>query len=50
METKKDQAAELLSKMTLEEKIALTVGRDFWSTNGVERLGLRPMSFPTASP
>jgi beta-glucosidase len=31
---------ELISKMTLEEKIALTIGRDFWSTNGVERLGI----------
>ncbi len=31
---------DLMSKMTLEEKIALTIGKDFWSTNGVERLGI----------
>ena len=30
--------------MTLEEKIALTIGRDFWSTNGVERLGIAPIA------
>src|SRR6266480_6855708 len=35
---------ELISKMTLEEKVALTIGRDFWSTNGVERLGIEPIS------
>ncbi len=35
---------ELLSKMTLEEKVALTIGRDFWSTNGVERLGVAPIA------
>ena len=25
----------------LEEKIALTIGRDFWTSNGVERLGIQ---------
>ncbi|MGZ3643074.1 MAG: glycoside hydrolase family 3 C-terminal domain-containing protein, partial [Ktedonobacteraceae bacterium] len=35
---------ELMSKMTLEEKIALTIGKDFWSTNGVERLGIVPIA------
>jgi beta-glucosidase len=35
---------ELISKMTLEEKVALTIGRDFWSTNGVERLGIAPIA------
>src|SRR5436305_5943250 len=30
--------------MTLEEKIALTTGKDFWSTNGVERLGIAPIA------
>jgi beta-glucosidase len=35
---------ELISKMTLEEKIALTIGKDFWSTNGVERLGISPIA------
>ncbi len=31
---------ELVSRMTLEEKIALTTGQDFWSTASVERLGI----------
>ena len=35
---------ELMSKMTLEEKITLTIGKDFWSTNGVERLGIAPIA------
>ena len=35
---------ELMSKMTLEEKIALTIGKDFWSTNGIERLGIAPIA------
>jgi beta-glucosidase len=35
---------ELISEMTLEEKIALTIGKDFWSTNGVERLGIAPIA------
>ncbi len=35
---------DILGKMTLEEKIALTIGRDFWSTNGVERLGVAPIA------
>ncbi len=30
----------LLAAMTLEEKVALLSGRDFWSLNGVERLGV----------
>ena len=34
---------ELISIMTLEEKIELSIGRDFWSTNGVERLGIAPI-------
>ncbi len=40
----KAQVAELLGQMTLEEKIALTIGRNFWSTNGVERLGIPPIA------
>src|SRR5690349_6270136 len=39
-----EQVAKLLSEMTLEEKIALTIGPDFWSTNGVERLNVRPIN------
>jgi beta-glucosidase len=31
---------ELLARMTLEEKVSLTVGRDSWTTNPVERLGI----------
>ncbi|MDQ3443133.1 MAG: glycoside hydrolase family 3 C-terminal domain-containing protein [Chloroflexota bacterium] len=31
---------ELVTRMTLEEKAALTVGRDFWTTQPVERLGI----------
>lgn len=30
----------LLSQLTLEEKASLTVGRDSWTTNPVERLGI----------
>src|SRR5947209_6965942 len=36
-ETKID---ELLGRMTLEEKAALTVGRDMWTTHPIERLGI----------
>lgn len=32
--------AELLSKMTLEEKVSLLSGKDFWHLRGNERLGL----------
>ncbi|MDQ3657834.1 MAG: glycoside hydrolase family 3 C-terminal domain-containing protein [Chloroflexota bacterium] len=31
---------ELVGQLTLEEKAALTVGRDFWTTQPVERLGI----------
>lgn len=31
---------ELVTRLTLEEKAALTVGRDFWTTQPVERLGI----------
>src|SRR5947208_47556 len=31
---------ELMSELTLEEKAALTIGRDFWTTRPVERLGV----------
>lgn len=36
----KDQAKELVSQMTLEEKASLCSGRDFWNTKGVDRLGI----------
>jgi beta-glucosidase len=44
METAEATVQELLHQMTLEEKIALTIGKDFWSTNGVERLGIAPIA------
>ncbi len=31
---------ELLSKMTLEEKVGICSGKDFWNLKGVERLGI----------
>ncbi|HYI19801.1 MAG TPA: glycoside hydrolase family 3 C-terminal domain-containing protein [Solirubrobacteraceae bacterium] len=33
-------AADVLGKLTIAEKAALCVGRDFWSMQGVERLGV----------
>ena len=35
-----NQIADLIRQLTLEEKIALTIGRDFWSTHEVARLGI----------
>jgi beta-glucosidase len=34
------RADDLLAQLTLEEKAALTIGHDFWTTRAVERLGL----------
>lgn len=34
------QATDLLAKMTLEEKVALLSGADFWNTVAIERLGI----------
>ena len=34
------RAAELLGHMTLEEKASLTVGRDAWTTQPIDRLGI----------
>lgn len=44
MEAIQAKIQDILGKMTLEEKIALTIGRDFWNTNGVERLGIAPIA------
>ena len=44
MGTVQTNIQDILGKMTLEEKIALTIGRDFWNTNGVERLGIAPIA------
>src|SRR5215212_3942154 len=38
--TTDDRVAEVLAQMTLEEKAALTVGRDSWTTQPIERLGV----------
>jgi len=35
-----ERIQELLRELTIEEKIALTVGASTWSTHGVERLGI----------
>ncbi|WP_367925721.1 glycoside hydrolase family 3 C-terminal domain-containing protein [uncultured Ruthenibacterium sp.] len=37
------EARELVAQMTLEEKAGLCSGKDFWTTRGVERLGLAPI-------
>lgn len=44
MQSHENTARDLVSRMTLEEKIALTIGRDFWTSHGVERLGIAPIS------
>ncbi|MEO8956224.1 MAG: glycoside hydrolase family 3 C-terminal domain-containing protein [Ktedonobacteraceae bacterium] len=44
MEAIQAKIQDILGKMTFEEKIALTIGRDFWNTNGVERLGIAPIA------
>jgi beta-glucosidase len=44
MEAIIQQAIELLTKMTLEEKIDLTIGHDAWNSYGVPRLGIQPIT------
>ncbi|GCE51060.1 beta-glucosidase [Thermosporothrix hazakensis] len=34
------EARELVQKLTLEEKLALTIGRNFWQLNAIERLNI----------
>ena len=34
----------LIKKMSLEEKARLCVGKDFWHTNGVKRLGVQEIT------
>jgi beta-glucosidase len=36
---------DLLSRMTLEEKVAMTAGSGPWHSTGVERLGIPPLKF-----
>lgn len=38
-------AREALAALTLEEKVALVSGADFWTTPAVPRIGLRPIVF-----
>lgn len=40
MQSHLPQARELLSQLTLEEKALLCVGRDFWTTQPIERLNM----------
>ena len=35
--------ADLISKMTVEEKASLCSGRDMWHFKGIERLGIPPI-------
>ncbi len=35
-----EKIKELMRQMTIEEKVALTIGQDFWSTNAIARLGI----------
>lgn len=42
-ESTSERIAKLLSTMTLEEKVTLLTGADFWTTTPVERIGLRRM-------
>ncbi|PXW69807.1 beta-glucosidase [Blastomonas natatoria] len=37
---KADRCAQLLAEMSLDEKIGLLAGKDFWSLSSVERLGI----------
>ncbi len=39
----REKANEMVAQMTREEKAHLCCGMDFWHTNGVERLGLKPV-------
>ncbi len=40
-----DELRPLLERLTLEEKVLLVTGRDFWSTWPIEHIGLRSMLF-----
>jgi beta-glucosidase len=39
------ELAALLAKLTLEEKVQLLTGRDFWTTWPIEKIGLRRILF-----
>ncbi len=40
----KEKIDKLIKEMTLEEKVSLCSGKDFWTTRAVERLGIKSMS------
>ncbi|MDH6280945.1 glycoside hydrolase family 3 C-terminal domain-containing protein [Prescottella agglutinans] len=41
--TSDEHLASLVAELTLEEKVSLLTGRDFWSTQPIDRIGLRSM-------
>jgi beta-glucosidase len=41
MTTQHDKAVELAAKLSLEQKVALLTGRDFWNTVAIDEIGLR---------
>ncbi len=41
MTTTTDAIERLCASLTLEDKVALLTGRDFWNTVAIERIGLR---------
>ncbi len=44
MDNKRNEAAELVSRMTIEEQALLLSGDGWWRTHGIERLGLPAIS------
>ncbi|MBB5511744.1 hypothetical protein HD598_000431 [Neomicrococcus aestuarii] len=40
-----DRLRTLISELSLEEKVLLLTGRDFWTTWSLEKIGLRRMLF-----
>jgi beta-glucosidase len=38
-----DRLASLIAQLTIEEKVALVSGADFWTTTAIDRIGLRAM-------
>ncbi|PPG56841.1 glycosyl hydrolase [Rathayibacter sp. AY2B7] len=42
---REQRLSDLVGSLTLEEKVHLLTGRDFWTTTALERIGLRPMLF-----
>ncbi|TCB95456.1 beta-glucosidase [Micromonospora zingiberis] len=40
-----DGLTALCARLSLEEKVRLLTGRDFWSTHGIDRVGLQPITF-----